>query len=131
MKQVININFQGRVVPIEVPAYDILKAYIDSLSRHIALEEGKDEIINDIENRIGELFQERIKAGAICITDEDVNAIIKSIGRPEDFDDTDTSTTTGNVDAGEQTTQQQSTHNNTGKRRLFRDENHKLVGKVV
>ena len=61
MKQVININFQGRVVPIEVSAYDILKEYIESLSRHFAAEDGKDEIINDIENRIGELFQERIK----------------------------------------------------------------------
>ena len=131
MKQVININFQGRVVPIEVSAYDILKAYIDSLSRHFSLEDGKDEIINDIENRIGELFQERIKAGATCITDEDVNAIIKSIGRPEDFDDTDTSTTSGNPDSSEQNTQQQSSYTNTsGKRRLFRDENHKLVGGV-
>ncbi len=133
MKQVININFQGRVVPIEVSAYDILKAYVDSLSRHFALEDGKDEIINDIENRIGELFQERIKAGAICITDEDVNAIIKSIGRPEDFDDAETSATTGNTESAESNTQQQdqSSYTNTsGKRRLFRDENHKLVGGV-
>ena len=130
MKQVININFQGRVVPIEVSAYDILKAYIESLSRHFSQEDGKDEIINDIENRIGELFQERIKAGAICITDEDVNAIIKSIGRPEDFDDTDASTTTGSTEAGDQKSQQESTYNASGKRRLFRDENHKLVGGV-
>ncbi len=130
MKQVININFQGRVVPIEVSAYDILKAYIDSLSRHFSQEDGKDEIINDIENRIGELFQERIKAGATCITDEDVNAIIKSIGRPEDFDDADASSATGNADAGEQKSQQESTYNASGKRRLFRDENHKLVGGV-
>ncbi|MCY7293575.1 MAG: PspC domain-containing protein, partial [Ferruginibacter sp.] len=133
MKQVININFQGRVVPIEVSAYDILKAYVDSLSRHFSLEDGKDEIINDIENRIGELFQERIKAGAVCITDEDVNAIIKSIGRPEDFDDADSSATTGNTDSSEQNTQQeqQSTYTiNSGKRKLFRDENHKLVGGV-
>ncbi len=133
MKQVININFQGRVVPIEVSAYDILKAYVDSLSRHFSMEDGKDEIINDIENRIGELFQERIKAGAVCITDEDVNAIIKSIGRPEDFDDADPSATTGNTDAAEQNTQQQqqsSATNTSGKRRLFRDENHKLVGGV-
>ncbi len=133
MKQVININFQGRVVPIEVSAYDILKSYIDSLSRHFALEDGRDEIINDIENRIGELFQERIKAGATCITDEDVNAIIKSIGRPEDFDDADPSITTDNIDSTEQKTQQQqqsSYTNISGKRRLFRDENHKLVGGV-
>jgi len=81
MKQVININFQGRVVPIEVTAFDLLKQYTDSLNRHFAHEEGKDEIINDIESRIGELFQERLKKGATCITDDDVNAIIKSMGK--------------------------------------------------
>src|SRR5258708_32374352 len=95
MKQVININFHGQVVPIEVSAFDLLKDYTDSLGRFFANEEGKDEIINDIENRIGELFQERLKKGATCITDDDVNAIIRSIGRPEDFED-----------AGETTSQQ-------------------------
>ena len=131
MKQVININFQGRVVPIEVTAFELLKTYIESLSRHFEAEDGKDEIINDIENRIGELFQERIKAGAICITDEDVNAIIKSIGRPEDFDDNDTSSASENKNNSENV----DNHKNArtaynGKRRLFRDENHKLVGGV-
>jgi phage shock protein PspC (stress-responsive transcriptional regulator) len=134
MKQVININFQGRIVPIEVTAYEILKSYIESLSRHFDAEEGKDEIINDIENRIGELFQERIKAGATCIIDDDVNAIIKSIGRPEDFDDAEPSSA-----ANMQNTQQNSSNTNqsqstfttaSGKKRLFRDENHKLVGGV-
>jgi phage shock protein PspC (stress-responsive transcriptional regulator) len=134
MKQVININFQGRIVPIEVTAYEILKSYIESLSRHFDAEEGKDEIINDIENRIGELFQERIKAGATCIIDDDVNAIIKSIGRPEDFDDAEPSSATGS-----QNTQQNNTNSTqnqpnptytSGKKRLFRDENHKLLGGV-
>ena len=86
MKQVININFQGRVVPIEVTAFEILKNYTDSLNRYFAQEEGKDEIINDIESRIGELFQERLKNGSTCITDDDINAIIRSMGRPEDFE---------------------------------------------
>ena len=92
MKQVININFQGRVVPIEVTAFDILKEYTESLNRYFSTEEGKEEIINDIESRIGELFQERLKAGTTCITDEDVNAIIRSMGRPEDFETAETST---------------------------------------
>jgi phage shock protein PspC (stress-responsive transcriptional regulator) len=133
MKQVININFQGRVVPIEVSAYDILKEYIESLSRHFSAEDGKDEIINDIENRIGELFQERIKAGATCITDEDVNAIIKSIGRPEDFDDSDTSSAKDSSKTTNSSTEYNSSHasySDMGKRKLFRDENHKLVGGV-
>ncbi len=53
MKQVININFHGRVVPIEVTTFDILKQYTESLARYFANEEGKEEIINDIESRIG------------------------------------------------------------------------------
>ncbi|MFX5757036.1 hypothetical protein ABTE27_24095, partial [Acinetobacter baumannii] len=49
-------------------------------------EEGRDEIINDIEGRIAELFGETLKKGSTCITDEDVNKIIASMGRPEDFE---------------------------------------------
>lgn len=86
MKKVININFQGRVIPIEESAFEILKQYIESLRRYFANEEGREEIINDIEARIGELFAERLKTGSTCITDEDVNSVIASMGRPEDFD---------------------------------------------
>lgn len=132
MKQVININFQGRVVPIEVSAYEVLKNYIESLSRHFAAEEGKDEIINDIESRIGELFQERIKAGSTCITDDDVNAIIRSMGRPEDFETEDQSFASNTADQGSATNQGQQYSYNTvpGAKRLYRDENHKMIGGV-
>ena len=61
MKKVININFQGRIVPIEETALELLKKYTESLSHFFANEEGKEEIINDIEGRIGELFAETLK----------------------------------------------------------------------
>lgn len=86
MKKVININFQGQVIAIEETAYEILKQYIESLKNYFSREEGGDEIVNDIENRIAELFGKRLKLGINCITDEDVESIINSIGRPEDFD---------------------------------------------
>jgi site-specific recombinase XerD len=86
MKKVININFQGRVIPIEESAYDMLKQYVESLRRFFADEEGRDEIINDIEGRIAELFGESLKKGSTCITDDEVNHIIASMGRPEDFE---------------------------------------------
>jgi phage shock protein PspC (stress-responsive transcriptional regulator) len=88
MNKVININFQGRVIPIEEPAYEELKKYVESLRNHFANEEGREEIINDIENRIAELFSEKLKAGqSTFISEEHVAAIIASIGRPEQFDD--------------------------------------------
>jgi phage shock protein PspC (stress-responsive transcriptional regulator) len=134
MKQVININFQGRVVPIEVTAYDLLKSYTESLSRHFANEEGKEEIINDIESRIGELFQERITKGATCITDDDVKAIIKSMGNPEDFeamDDTQPSSSSSRSSSSSTSYQEQpGATNASGHRRLFRNENDKVLGGV-
>ncbi|HRN57202.1 MAG TPA: hypothetical protein PLL71_12155 [Agriterribacter sp.] len=86
MKKVININFQGRVIPIEETAYETLKQYVESLRRYFANEEGRDEIINDIENRIAELFDEKLKKGSVCITDEDVSVVMAGMGRPEDFE---------------------------------------------
>jgi phage shock protein PspC (stress-responsive transcriptional regulator) len=129
MKQVININFQGRVVPIEVTAFDLLKNYTESLNRHFANEEGKEEIINDIESRIGELFQEKITKGATCITDDDVHAIIKNMGRPEEFEAMD-DTQTHSFASFAQEEQSSGSTSSTGSKKLFRDENDKVLGGV-
>lgn len=134
MKKVININFQGRIIPIEESAYDILKQYVESLTRFFANEEGREEIINDIEGRIAELFGETLKKGSTCITEDDVTRIIDSMGRPEDFDGEE-----ANVKSqlgGEQKQQQESssssqqrssTNADGGPRRFYRDENHKVL----
>ena len=129
MKQVININFQGRVVPIEVSAFEILKNYTESLSRHFAEEDGKDEIINDIENRIGELFQERLKEGATCITEDDVLAVIKNMGRPEEFDE-EQPVTGATSSTGSSSQSNETFAVGLRPKRLYRDENHKVIGGV-
>ncbi len=131
MKQVININFQGRVVPIEVTAFEILKNYTESLNRYFAAEEGKEEIINDIESRIGELFQERLKEGSTCICDDDINAIIRSMGRPEDFETDQATVDAVNESYKQSNAGQSAPHGTTGtNKRLFRDENNKVLGGV-
>src|SRR5215210_734098 len=76
MKKIININLSGRVIPIEDSAYENLQGYIESLRRYFANEEGRDEIINDIESRIAELMSDKLKKGVTCITDEDVQAVM-------------------------------------------------------
>ncbi len=132
MKKVININFQGTVVPIEESSYELLQQYIESLRRYFANEEGKDEIINDIESRISELFQERLKAGTTCITDDDVNAIIKNMGRPQDFEEADEQEKTGAKESGEAKKPETlfNTDFNWKGKKLYRDENHKILGGV-
>lgn len=130
MKQVININFQGRVVPIEVTAFELLKNYTESLNRHFANEEGKEEIINDIESRIGELFYEKITKGSTCITDEDVNAIIKNMGRPEEFETMDDAQAQPSATPAAAREQSAGGSQPAGNKRLFRDENDKVLGGV-
>src|SRR6478752_6801226 len=139
MKKVININFQGRVIPIEETAYDILKQYVESLRRFFANEEGRDEIINDIEGRIAELFSESLKKGNTCITEDDVNNIIVSMGRPEDFDDDETKVKsqlggeTNTHSAGPKVSsskQESGESTSSGRGRLYRDEDDKILGGV-
>jgi phage shock protein PspC (stress-responsive transcriptional regulator) len=137
MKKVININFQGRVVPIEETAYELLKQYIESLRRYFINEEGKDEIINDIESRIAELFSERLKKGATCITDEDVNAVIAGMGRPEDFEAQEaeplTSSTTQQRSYSQEETRAGTysyTTSTPGRGRLYRNADDKILGGV-
>jgi phage shock protein PspC (stress-responsive transcriptional regulator) len=140
MKKIININFHSRVIPIEESAYDILKQYIDSLRKHFDNEEGRDEIISDIENRFAELFSDRLKKGATCITDENVNEIIASMGRPEDFEKDEInagasaagtkSSSQQNSFSGAETGQFQQQSGYEGTRRLYRSENDKLLGGV-
>lgn len=139
MKKVININFQGRVIPIEETAFETLKQYIDSLRRYFSNEEGRDEIVNDIESRIAELFSEQLKKGATCITDDHINAVIASMGRPEDFaaaDEEQSTTSSANAKQQQQKEQQsyQSTQagggTRTGRGRLYRNADDKIVGGV-
>lgn len=127
MKKVININFQGRIIPIEESAHELLMQYIESLRSYFSNEEGRDEIVNDIEGRIAELFSERIKNGIPCITDEEVNTIIRGMGRPADFDEQDNDTPTA---AAMPSNAGQSFNPGTGRSTLCRNEDDKILAGV-
>ncbi len=87
MKKIININFSGRLINIEEDAYTELQNYLESLKKYFSNEEGQEEIIADIENRIAEIFYDKQQKGATCITITDVNEVAKAIGKPEDFEE--------------------------------------------
>ena len=128
MKKIININLSGRVIPIEDTAYEKLQAYIESLRRYFINEEGRDEIINDIESRIAELMNEKIRKGASAITDADVDEIAASMGRPEDFEaEIADETTTGQ---SQQESGESHTYAKRPRGRLYRDRNDKFIGGV-
>jgi phage shock protein PspC (stress-responsive transcriptional regulator) len=129
MKKIININLSGRVIPIEDTAYEKLKAYIESLRQYFAREEDRDEIINDIESRIAELMSEKIRKGATCITDADIEEIASSMGRPEDFEAeaTDKAQSTYQSSSNQEESKYSSSR---ARRRLYRDSNDKFIAGV-
>lgn len=132
MKKIISINLSGRVIPIEDSAYQQLQDYLESLRRYFAQEEGRDEIINDIESRIAELMSEELRKGSSHITDNDVQQIINTIGRPEDFEDVEAEA--GSFSEKDNTGQQQSntgsTYSSGRAKRLYRDTSDKFLGGV-
>lgn len=132
MKKVININFQGQVIAIEETAFEILSQYIDNLKAYFSREECGDEIVNDIENRIAELFGNRLKLGFSCITDEDVESILASIGKPEDFDtdyDESSDSTSGEKQSSFQS-KKESESSKEDQTRLYRNSNDKIIAGV-
>ena len=136
MKKVININFQGRILPIEEEAFEILKQYIETLRVYFTNEEGRDEIINDIECRVAELCEDKLKKGSVCITEVDIESIISSIGRPADFDAQDgfeASTSQSQQNGNQNTTDNTNSNfyrNGNIPKRLYRDEQNKVLGGV-
>lgn len=87
MQRIIQINIAGRVLPIEEDAYLILKDYLNSLIRHFNGETGKDEIIQDIEGRIAELFGIRLHNGVPAIDKSDVLKVIETLGPASELND--------------------------------------------
>src|SRR5690606_33295755 len=84
------------------------------------------EIVSDIENRIAEMFSERIVAGKKeVIIMSDVEEVCAQMGRVSDFETNDQN------DASYDYTQEASYHSAyTGTRKLFRDPDDKVFGGV-
>ena len=85
MKKNITINLCGRLFQIDEDAYELLQQYIESLRQSFGHEAGGEEIVNDIEARIAELFDELKANGIEAITIDHVKDIISRIGKPEEL----------------------------------------------
>ena len=86
MNKTININLGGIFFHIDEIAYQKLKLYLDAIRKSLSNDpQGRDEILNDIEHRIGELLSERIKDERQVVNENDINEITKIMGKPEDY----------------------------------------------
>lgn len=84
MKKTISINLGGFFFHIDEDAFQQLSSYLNSIKKSVD-PAGRDEIIEDIESRIAELFLEKIRDNKQVISTHDVDAVIKVMGQPEDY----------------------------------------------
>ncbi len=86
MNKTVNINLGGIFFHIDEVAYQKLKRYIDAIRRSLSDDpKGRDEIISDIELRIGELLSERVKDVRQVVSENDIDEVIGVMGQPEDY----------------------------------------------
>ena len=124
MKKTFTINISGTVFHIDDDAYERLNNYIFQINRHFGNDADAKEIVQDIESRISELFQERIKDHSEVITIDQVEDIVKIMGMPEAFEDSKDDENIPNDEyAKSQTTRSRG-------RRLYRDGDNRVLGGV-
>ena len=85
MKKTLTVNLGGTVFNIDEDAYELLEKYLSNLRIHFSKEEGAAEIMNDFEQRISELFNDRVRLGYQVITINEVEEVIKRMGKPEEI----------------------------------------------
>ncbi|MEQ9440000.1 MAG: PspC domain-containing protein [Cyclobacteriaceae bacterium] len=137
MKRNISINISGIIFHVEEDGYQLLRSYLDAITRYFSTYEDSKEITDDIESRIAEIFLKKLSTSKQVITKEDVEVVVATMGSVEDFAAQDYgeeevygdsyarpgthSQTTGNTYAEEP----------EERRRLYRDTQRKILGGVA
>lgn len=78
MKKNINLIIGGIVFHIEEDGCDKLKEFLDNTQSSVASYNIPSAIMADIENRIAEIFLNKLRDGLQVVTDEDVEDLIAS-----------------------------------------------------
>ena len=129
MKKTLTVNLGGTVFHIDEDAYQLLDKYLANLRIHFRKEEGSEEIMNDFEMRISELFNERVRLGHEVITIEHVEEVIKRMGKPEEL--------FGGEDEKEYVREESKAHTfqeeetTGGRKKLMRDPDNRVLGGVA
>ena len=118
MNKTININLAGSFFHVDENAYAHLQKYLDAVRATLSPEDSIEEIMNDIEARIAELFSESITSNDQVITLSRVKEIIDIMGQPQDFDP-------------EGAAESNAAEQYKSIKQLFRDEENKYLGGVA
>ena len=126
MKKTFTINISGTIFHIDDDAYENLQRYLHMLNRHFGTAIEGQEILQDIEARISELFIEKTSNKVEVITNEMVEEVIARMGKPEDFMESDNDETSTKAQPSGQSPEGEQKL----RRRLYRDGDSRVLGGV-
>jgi phage shock protein PspC (stress-responsive transcriptional regulator) len=121
MNKTTSINLGGYFFHIDEDAFRKLSNYFDAVRRSLS-PDGREEIINDIESRISELFTEKLGTTKQVIGLKEVDDIISIMGQPEDYKIED-ETTKNDFQTNYTST--------SSTKKLYRDKNNSFLGGVL
>ncbi len=120
MKQTYSINLGGMVFNIDDDAYQVLKKYLEQIEMHFTDTSERQEIMADIEARIGELFQERNKVPNRAIDLKEVKNVISILGDPDEIGESENGSAPKSKEK----------YRSSSSRRMYRDPNNRILGGV-
>lgn len=86
MNKTVNINLAGIPFYIDEDAFGKLSRYLDAIRNSLRGSEGSEEIMQDIEARIAELFAEKMEHTTKVVTMKTLDEVIVVMGQPEDYE---------------------------------------------
>ncbi len=126
MNKTVTINISGIIFHIEEDAYDKLSKYLTTIRGYFNKAEGGSEIMSDIEARIAEMLQSKTSPIKQVVLMSDVDYVIDSMGKPEEFAGDSSEDTSSDNTAKENAY----TYSEPIKKRLYRDGDSKILGGV-
>ena len=120
MKKTFSVSLGNRVYNIDDDAYMRLKEYLDRIESYFSDEKEREDIINDIETRLSELFSDRLSQNRQVITLTDVEDVIRIMGDPHEIGGEK-----GKTEPGRPRYER-----SNRKRRLYRDPDNRVFGGV-
>lgn len=120
MKKSIKINLGGLVLHVDDDAYELLRNYLDQIQARFNEVPGESEILNDIETRMAELFQEKLVPGKEVINLADAREVVGIMGKPEEIGEA----------GDEEAAPQMPPHYRGRGRRMYRDTSNQRIAGV-
>ncbi|MFW5943628.1 MAG: PspC domain-containing protein [Bacteroidota bacterium] len=117
MKKMHSVNLAGMLFHIAEDALEMLESYLEAVKKHFPGNE-RNEILQEIETRIAELFSDKITSRKQVINLQDVEEVIEKLGEPEAYG------------SAEEKNNREEDRKMTHNKRLYRDPENKALGGV-